>query len=168
MRAIPRKVFFSMVVIVCFAAMGNAVAQSSASYEITRSVISGGGGRSTSASFDLTGTLGQPSTVGVSEGESFNLGSGFWGATVKLFSVAIQSISYTIAEGVRITWQSFADATYTVYYADVLSLSTVWNFVATLPGTGGLMEWLDDGSETGTPPTAASVLKRFYRLRGQP
>lgn len=30
------------------------------------------------------------------------------------------------------------------------------------------MEWLEDGSETGTPPTAAGILKRFYRLRGQP
>ena len=39
----------------------DAHAQSSANYEITRSVMSGGGGPSTSTSFDLTGTLGQPS-----------------------------------------------------------------------------------------------------------
>ncbi len=140
--------------------------QSSASYEITKSVMSTGGGRSTSASFDLVGTLGQPSTVGVSESTDYNLGSGFWGATVRLFTVAIQGITYNIAEGARITWHSISDASYTIQFTD--SLRAAWTELSTFTGTGGLMEWLDDGTETGTPPTAGSVLKRFYRLRGQP
>jgi len=144
----------------------HASAQSSASYRIARSVMSGGGGQSTSASYALTGTCGQPSPVHVSESESYNRGSGFWGATVRLLSVAIEGISYSIAEGARITWHSIADATYTIYFTD--SLTAAWNALSTLTGTGGLMEWLDDGTETGTPPTAGSVLKRFYRLSGQP
>ncbi len=144
----------------------DAHSQSSASYEITKSVMSTGGGRSTSTSFDLVGTLRQPSTVGVSESTDYNLGSGFWGATVKLFTVAIQSITYNIAEGARITWHSIADASYTIQFTD--SLRAAWTELSTLAGTGGLMEWLDDGTETGTSPTASSVLKRFYRLRGQP
>ncbi|NQT83352.1 hypothetical protein HQ563_10030 [bacterium] len=143
-----------------------AQAQSSASYEITRSVMSGGGGRSSSASYDLTGTLGQPSPVEVSESDGYNLGSGFWGATVKLFTVAIESISYSIAEGARITWHSIAGANYTLYFTD--DLMDVWTALSSFTGTGSLMEWLDDGTETGTPPTAASILKRFYRLIGQP
>ncbi|NQT84091.1 hypothetical protein HQ563_13780 [bacterium] len=168
MKMILRTVAAFAFTALVFAWVVDADAQSSASYQIGRSVMSGGGARSTSASYSLTGTLGQPSPVDVSESESYNLGSGFWGARVKLFTVAIESVSYSIAEGVRITWQSIADASYTIYYTDALSLSTVWTAISTLPGTGGLMDWLDDGSEAGTPPTAASVLKRFYKLSGQP
>jgi len=146
--------------------LSEADAQSSTSYEITRSVMSTGGGTSTSASYSLTGTCGQASPVHVSESESYSLGSGFWGATVKLFTVAIESISYSIAQGARITWQSIADASYTIEFTD--SLRAAWTELSTLTGTGGLMEWLDDGKETGTPPTTAGVLKRFYRLSGQP
>jgi len=141
-----------------------ASAQTSASYQITRSVISNGGGRCASASYDLTGTLGQPSPTEASESESYNLGSGFWGGMVRLFSVAIESISYSLAEGARITWHSIADASYTIYFTD--NLTAAWNALSTFTGTGGLMEWLDDGTETGTHPS--DLLKRFYRLGGEP
>jgi len=167
MKPIARDVFLIVTLAACLAAAGNVFSQSSASYEITKSVMSGGGGRSSSASYEMTGTLGQPSPVDVSDSTSYSLGSGFWGATVRLFTVAIESISYSIAEGVRIAWQSVAGATYTIEYADALSLSTIWKTLSALAGTGGLMQWLDDGTQTGTPPTAASVLKRFYRLSGQ-
>jgi len=167
-KAIVRDLTTLAFVTVLFGWLGSTHGQSSASYEIARSVFSAGGGWSSSASYELTGTLGQASPVNVSESDSYNLGSGFWGGMVRMFSVAIQSISYSVAEGVRITWQSIADASYTVYYADALSLSTVWNALSTLTGTGGLMEWLDDGSETRSSPTGADVLRRFYRLRGQP
>ncbi len=146
--------------------IGYAEAQSSASYQITRSVMSGGGARSASASYDLTGTIGQPSPVDVSDSTTYNLGSGFWGAMVRMFSVAIESISYSIAEGVRITWQSFSGATYSIQFTE--NLTAAWHSLSQLVGAGGLMESLDDGTETGTPPTAATILKRFYRLRGQP
>ncbi len=168
MKGISRNLLLCIILVVCMAAMGNAAGQSSASYELTRSVMSGGGTTSTSASYSLTGTLGQPSPVDVSDSTSYNLGSGFWGAAVRMFTIAIESISYSIAEGVRLTWDSIAGATYTIYYADALSLSTVWNALLPFTGTGGLMEWLDDGSLTGTSPTASGVLRRFYRLRGQP
>jgi hypothetical protein len=78
----------------------------------------------------------------------------------------IESISYDVTEGVRITWQSLAGTSYTVYFAD--GLATTWNTVLTLTGTGGQMEWLDDGTQTGTPPTSVDTLRRFYRLGGQP
>jgi len=164
-RSIPALALTALVL----AWVGNAHGQSSASYEIARSVMSAGGGRSTSASYSLTGTLGQPSPVDVSESDSYNLGSGFWGATVRLFTVAIEDISYSIAEGVRITWHSIADATYTVCFSDnYLSFSTIWKTLSPLTGTGGLMEWIDEGTEIGTHPGGEGVLKRFYRLMGAP
>ncbi len=165
MKKMRKKMLLTIVLAGCLAAMGNAAGQSSASYELTKSVMSGGG-TSTSASYSLTGTCGQPSPVDVSDSTSYNLGSGFWGATVRLFTVAIQNITYNLAEGARITWHSIADASYTVEFTD--SLLAAWTELSTLTGTGGLMDWLDDGSETVTPPTASGVLKRFYRLSGQP
>jgi hypothetical protein len=83
-----------------------------------------------------------------------------------MFAVAIESISCGIAEGVRLTWHGIADQTYVVYFTD--SLTTAWNAASTLAGTGGLVEWLDDGTATGTSPMASGVLNRFYRLSGQP
>ncbi len=166
MKEMRRSVLLAVIFAGCLAAKGNAVGQSSASYELTKSVMSGGGTTSTSPTYSVTGTFGQPSPVAVSDSESFCLGSGFWGATVKLFTVAIENISYAIADGARITWQSIADASYTIEFTD--SLLAAWTELSTLTGTGGLMEWLDDGSETGSSPTLGSVLERFYRLRGQP
>ena len=168
MRIILRSITILALGTALFSWIGDAGAQRSTSYEISRSVVSGGGGRSALTSYALTGTFGQPSPIGGSQSEAYNLGSGFWGGMVRAFTVAIESISYSIAEGVWITWHSIADATYTLYYTDALSFSTVWKALPELPGTGGLMEWLDDGTETGTPPTASGILKRFYRLSGQP
>ena len=47
------------------------------SYTLTRGVVAGGGGISTSTSYTLTGTVGQP-VVGVMTGSTTTLGSGFW------------------------------------------------------------------------------------------
>jgi hypothetical protein len=146
--------------------IGDAGAQASSSYEIVQSVIGAGGGRSSSDTYKLAGTLGQPSFAVCCRSASYSLVSGFWGGMVRTFSVAIDSLSYSLAEGARITWHSTAGATYTVYFTN--SLTDAWKALVTLAGTGGLMEWLDDGTETGTPPTAAVVLKRFYRLSGLP
>jgi hypothetical protein len=79
MGATTTYVLLSVALIICLTAMGNGAAQSSASYELTRSVMSGGGTTSTSASYELTGTFGQPSPVEVSESPSSSVGSGFWG-----------------------------------------------------------------------------------------
>ncbi|MDP2899049.1 MAG: hypothetical protein Q8Q12_21135 [bacterium] len=164
-RIVLRNLIVPAVATALLGCTGYAAGQSSASYELSRSVMSGGGTTSTSASYELTGTLGQPSPVDVSDSANYNLGSGFWGATVRLFSVAIESISYSIAEGVRVAWLSIAGASYTVYFTE--DLMDVWTALSSFTGTGNLMEWLDDGGETGTPPTAAGILMRFYRLSGE-
>ena len=63
---------------------------------------------------------------------------------------------------------SVAVATYILYYTDALSVSAVWNTLSTLTGAGGVVEWLDDATETGAPSAASGTLKRFCRLTGQP
>jgi hypothetical protein len=87
---------------------------------------------------------------------------------VRFFAVSLQSISCTITGEVQITWQSIADVKYTVFYTEVLAPLTTWTQLSTSTGTGNLMEWLDDGTETGTSPMDSAVLRRFYALRGEP
>ena len=87
---------------------------------------------------------------------------------VRFFAVPLRSISCTITGEVRITWQSIAEVKYTFFVTDALAPLTRWTQLSTSTGTGGLMEWLDDGSETGTSPMNSAVLRRFYALRGEP
>jgi hypothetical protein len=54
-------------------------AQSGGSFEMRRSTIDGGGGRSSGAAFELTGTIGQPD-AGFASGGGFELRGGFWAA----------------------------------------------------------------------------------------
>ena len=51
-----------------------------AQYQLERSTIDGGGGRSTGVSYELEGTIGQPD-AGRLEGGSYVLQGGFWFAT---------------------------------------------------------------------------------------
>lgn len=54
-------------------------AQSGGSFEIRRSTIDAGGGRSAGNGLQLIGTIGQPDT-GLATGGSFELRGGFWAA----------------------------------------------------------------------------------------
>ena len=58
MKTIPRTIPILGVAVLLLGCQIDAQAQSSESYEITRSVMSGGAGQSTSPSYALTGTLG--------------------------------------------------------------------------------------------------------------
>lgn len=56
----------------------------SSSYEISSSVISGGGSKMTSANYTLISTLGQPSPLGLTTSANFELRSGFWESASRL------------------------------------------------------------------------------------
>lgn len=60
MRIVLRSLTVLAVATLALPLRGNAAAQSSATYQLTKSVMSSGGTRSTSASYFLTGTFGQP------------------------------------------------------------------------------------------------------------
>jgi hypothetical protein len=55
----------------------SAVMASPTATEITRSVIGGGGGESTSGAYTLSGTIGQP-VVGTGSTSPYELCSGYW------------------------------------------------------------------------------------------
>jgi len=64
--------------VVVFASI--AAAQSGGPYQITQSVIAGGGGDAAGGAFALTGTLGQSTAGQGASGGSFVLQTGFWAA----------------------------------------------------------------------------------------
>ena|SRR5438445_1528952 len=58
--------------------------QSGGQFEITKSVIGGGGGQTAGGTFTLDSTLGQPIGGATSVGGTFEIGSGFWGGGLPL------------------------------------------------------------------------------------
>jgi hypothetical protein len=61
--------------------------------------------------------------------------------------------------GIRLQWQSRRGVSYQVLWSDDLR-SGSWNLsTPEMDGTGGIAEWIDDGSTTGSVPS-----RRFYRL----
>lgn len=66
-------------------AASRATAQTGGGYDLSWSVIAGGGGTSTGGQYSLSDTIGQPAT-GVSTGGSYTMFDGFWayGATVEI------------------------------------------------------------------------------------
>jgi hypothetical protein len=59
--------------------IADARAQSGGDFEIRRSTIDAGGGRSTGSNLQLIGTIGQPD-AGLATGGTFELRGGFWAA----------------------------------------------------------------------------------------
>ncbi len=74
-----RRIIILLIVLGALLLTGVAVAQSSASFRLERSVIGGGGGRSASASYRIEGTIGQGITQPSGAGSpTYRVWSGFW------------------------------------------------------------------------------------------
>ena len=82
-----------LMLFLCVAA--SLTAQTGGTYDLSHNVIAGGGGRSQSTigSFQLEGTVGQPSAGTVSTGDTFNIRGGFWSMAPILPTAALASLS---------------------------------------------------------------------------
>jgi hypothetical protein len=96
--------------------------QQSANFKITKSVIDGGGGASTSTNFRLTSAYGQPTPVGAGSSSNFVLYSGFLspsfspGSLNPIDDLVIQRVGIT--NDVKLTWNPISGATaYQIYRA---------------------------------------------------
>jgi len=69
----------ALILLICVLSI-SVFSQSGGTFNIEKSVISGGGGQSGGGTFDLTGTLGQPLAGDQSSGGTFTISSGFWHA----------------------------------------------------------------------------------------
>ena len=79
------KSYFFMVALVLFAFHSD-FAQSGGTFVIEKSVIAGGGEKSTGGTFVLDGTIGQSLAGTQSNGGSFTLLSGFWASSATVCS----------------------------------------------------------------------------------
>ncbi|NBB80136.1 MAG: hypothetical protein GVY36_11940 [Verrucomicrobia bacterium] len=90
-----------------------------------------------------------------------NLQEFIFGTHPKLPNVYQLNLGTTPAQDVTVQFQTIEDRTYTVYYSHNL---IDWDVAQSgIVGTGSLIQWTDDGSQTGTHPATES--RRFYRIQ---
>ncbi|MGO8764399.1 MAG: hypothetical protein ACLQSR_04595 [Limisphaerales bacterium] len=126
-----------------------AFAQSSARFDITRSVVAGGGTTfSSSARFQLASTIAQP-LAAIPSSARFSIQGGFWIRPAPIF------FAPTAVNGnFMISIQSELGESYTVSYANFLT-SPSWQTLTNITGNGSVI------TVTNSAP---GVTQRFYRL----
>jgi len=126
-----------------------AFAQSSARFDITRSVVAGGGTTfSSSARFQLASTIAQP-LAAVPSSTRFSIQGGFWIQPAPIF------FAPTAVNGnFMVSIQSELGENYTVSYANSLS-GPSWQTLTNITGNGSVI------TVTNSAP---GVTQRFYRL----
>lgn len=84
-------------------------------------------------------------------------------STLKLSGVALQVVSGT--NNFRVTWPSQIGIHYRVLYKDEMSDAVPWQTNSSdFSGTGGVLNWFDDGTATGSPPENSPTGRRFYKV----
>ncbi len=84
-------------------------------------------------------------------------------STLKLSGVAFQVVSGT--NNFLVAWPSQIGIHYRVLYKDEMSDAVPWQTnAADFNGTGSVLNWLDDGSATGSPPDNSPTGRRFYKV----
>lgn len=74
-----RKILYSLLFLACISSAITLAQYSGGNFDIAKSTIDNGGGRSAGGEFYLTGTIGQPdATLQISGGSGFLLAGGFW------------------------------------------------------------------------------------------
>ncbi len=142
----PRHIFlfFSLITLAT-----PAVAQNSARFSISRSVIAGGGATaSTNSHFQLASTIGQP-LAAVPGSSRYSIQNGFW-----IWPAPIIFSPAKVGTNFLFSFQTEPGKTYTAQYVDSLPALN-WQG---LPSIGG------DGTVKTVTNSAPNVTQRFYRL----
>ena len=143
----------SLALLILISFSTSVLAQGSARFTITRSVIAGGGTTfSTSSRFQLGSTIAQP-LAAVPSSARFSIQGGFWiWPSPTIFAPTKTGDDFTLS------FQTELGETYTPQYID--SLSTLnWQ---SLPSVAG------DGTVKTVTNTAPGIPQQFFRLIQQP
>jgi len=143
-----KNIFIFTCLLFCLGILPAVNAQSSARFNVTRSVIAGGGTTpSTSARFQLSGTVAQP-LAAVPSSARFSIQGGFWIVPAPIiFGPTVAGTNFLVSI------QSELGKTYTVQYLN--ALGSTWQSLPTVAGTGGIITLTNGGAGVG---------QRFYRL----
>jgi hypothetical protein len=128
------------------------------SYTVDWYKIAGGGGTSTSGTYTVTGTIGQPDASGTLTGGNYSVTGGFWSiiSVVQTPGMPNLIISPGGPNSVKILWPDPATNTYTLQQNGNLMNTNGWNT------TGYSVSWVNGtNSITITPPTG----NLFFRLK---
>lgn len=137
-----------LIVLLVFLSAG-AFAQSSARFDITRSVIAGGGTTfSSSARFQLGSTIAQP-LAAVPSSVRFSIQGGFW-----IWPAPIIYTATKVGTNFVFSFQADLGQPYMVQFVNSLS-APAWQTLTTVTGNGGV--------ETVTNPASGSTAG-FFRL----
>ena len=109
--------------------LGLIVGSTGADYSIDWHTIDGGGGTSSSETYALTGTIGQPDT-GLSSAEVYVISAGFWpgnsGCVVNLIDLALFVEQWLLSSPGEPYWPADFNQDEDVDIADFATLSAWW------------------------------------------
>ena len=119
-------------------------------YSIDWYKIGGGGGTSTGATYQITGTIGQPDASGAMTGGRFSITGGFWSLISVVQTVGLPNLTITRSDNsVIVSWPD--TVSYTLQQNNNLAASAGWitsgypiltangtNSIAITPPTGNL------------------------------
>lgn len=144
------KFFLALLVAGFLGAISCAHAQS---YAINWYKVAGGGGTSTSATYTVSGTIGQPDASGAMTGGNYSLTGGFWSliAVVQTPGAPTLYISHSGA-GVTVYWQNVAN--WTLQQNGKLEVPTGW----------GNSSGITQANGTNYLTLTQSSGNQFYRL----
>lgn len=94
----------------CVLTAGVVLAQSGSTYELHWNVLSGGGALSTGTNYRINYSFGQPSTINLSSGSTYQVGQGYWHGGG--FPTAVKLVSFTArpsGPAVLVAWETAAE-----------------------------------------------------------
>jgi hypothetical protein len=126
----------------------------SQSYSIDWYNVSGGGGTSTGATYQVTGTIGQPDAGGAMSGGQYSVTGGFWSLIAVVQTAGLPSLCIAHSgNSVIVSWPNTASCT--LQTNNNLGIVSQWTaYGGTVNTTSGT------NSITLSPPTG----KLFFRL----
>ena len=128
-----------------------AAAVSAQQYSVDWYKIAGGGGTSTSATYQVTGTIGQPDASGAMTGGNYSLTGGFWSliSVVQTPGAPVLTITYSGNQAV-VSWD-----------ASISGWTLQTNVNLATPTWGNYLGSIVNNRVTNAPPKG----KLFFRLK---
>jgi hypothetical protein len=124
-------------------------------YSIEWYKVSGGGGTSTGATYQVTGTIGQPDASGAMTGGNYSLTGGFWSLISVVQTAGLPNLTVTHSGGsVIVSWPN--TGSYTLQQNSDLSIPANW-------ATSGFSISTSNGTNSITVTSPTGNL--FFRLK---
>jgi hypothetical protein len=123
------------------------------SYSINWYKVAGGGGTSTSTTYTVSGTIGQPDASGAMTGGNYSLTGGFWSL-----------ISVIQTSGAPTLYISHSGANVTVYWQNVANWTLQQNANLAVPASWSTSSGITQSNGTNMLSLTQPAGNRFYRL----